>query len=120
MDDLAKVTLEILGCKTLQVGKSCWRNVSLPLQVSFPSINKSSKSSILLHELNKGPNNLKLSGRQSNSSLLVSFNSLSSSCGLLTHISSKNNEIEIFLDVVHDFSLKEGLSSIVHDLIAQL
>merc|ERR1712106_1110173 len=30
MDDLAKVTLEILGCKTLQVGESCWRNVSLP------------------------------------------------------------------------------------------
>merc|ERR1719341_2898874 len=93
--------------------------VSLPLQVSFSSIDKSSESSIFLHELNKSLFNLKFScrnsafstGRKSNSSFLVSFNSLSSSCGLLTDISREHNQIVIFLDIVHDFGLQEGLSS---------
>merc|ERR1719483_530187 len=128
MDDLAKVALEVLGGKTLQVGKSCCRDVSLPLQVSFPSINKSSKTSILLHELSKSPHNLQIcgrnctfsTGRKSNCSLLVSFNRFSSSYSLFTHISSKCNDVKIFLDVVHDLGLQESLSSIVHDLIAQL
>merc|ERR1712089_25671 len=34
MDDLAKVGLEVCGCKRLQVGESCSRNISLQLGVS--------------------------------------------------------------------------------------
>merc|ERR1719250_223271 len=128
MDNLAKVALEILGSKTLKVSKSCWRNVSLPLQVSFSSINKGSKGSIFSHEIRKGPSNLQIScrdrtfstGRKSYSSFLVSLNSFPSSCGLLSHVSSKDNQVEIFLDVIHDLGLQEGLGSIVHDFIAEL
>ena len=39
MDDLAKITLEVFGSKTLKVSKSCRRDVSLPLQVSLSSVN---------------------------------------------------------------------------------
>merc|ERR1719250_292104 len=63
VDNLAKVALEILGGKTLKVSKSCWRNVSLPLQVSFSSINKGSKGSIFSHELSEGSGNLQFSCR---------------------------------------------------------
>merc|ERR1719250_374465 len=128
MDNLAKVALEILGGKTLKVSKSCWRNVSLPLQVSFSSVNKGSKGSIFSHELSEGSANLQFScrdrtfstGRKSYSSFLVSLNSFPSSCSLFTHVSSKNNQVEIFLDVVHDLGLQEGLGSIVHDFVAEL
>merc|ERR1711887_269983 len=122
------VTLEILGCKTLKVSKSCRRNVSLPLQVSFSSVNQGSKGSIFFHEGREGSSNLQFScrnrtfstGRKSYRSFLVSFNSLPSSCGLFTHVSSKDNQVEVFLDVVHDLGLQEGLGSIVHDFVAEL
>merc|ERR1719186_289292 len=42
MDDLSKVTLEILSSKTFKVSKSCWGNVSLPLQVTLALINHGS------------------------------------------------------------------------------
>merc|ERR1712072_35305 len=38
---------------------------------------------------------------------------------LLSHVSSKADHIDVFLDVVHDFCFKEGLCGIVHDLVAQ-
>merc|ERR1719320_1722840 len=128
VDNLAKVALEIFGSKTLKISKSCWRNVSLPLQVSFSSINKGSKGSIFSHEIRKGSANLQFSsrnrtfstGRKSYSSFLIRFNSFPSSCSLLTHVSSKDNQVEIFLDVIHDLGLQEGLGSIVHDFVAEL
>merc|ERR1719376_1048427 len=105
---------------TLKVSKSCRRNISLPLQVSFASVNKSSKASIFFHECRKCSSNLQLSGRKSYRSFLVSFNSLPCSCGLFTHVSSKDNQVEVFLDVVHDLGLQEGLGSIVHDFVTEL
>merc|ERR1719495_2690449 len=110
------------------VSKSCWRNISLPLQLSFSSVNKCSEGSIFFHECREGSSNLQFScrngtfstGRKSYRSFLVSFNSLPSSCGLFTHVSSKDNQVEVFLDIVHDLGLQEGLGSIVHDFVAEL
>merc|ERR1719391_1516412 len=53
-------------------------------------------------------------------SLLVSFNGLSGSSSSLSHVSSKANDVEVLVDVVHDLALEEGLGSIIHDLIAEL
>merc|ERR1711899_553639 len=39
---------------------------------------------------------------------------------LVTEISSEADQIEVLLDVVHDFGLEESLCGIVHDLVAQL
>merc|ERR1712106_1284125 len=115
MDDLSKITLEIFGSKTFQVGKSCRRNVSLPLQVALASINESVKSSIFSHESNKSFAKFELcsrnttfsTGGQGDSSFLVISHSI-------TDVSSKDNQIEIFLNVVHDLSFQKCLSSIVH------
>ena len=38
---------------------------------------------------------------------------------LITEICSEADQIEVLLDVVHDFGLEESLCGIVHDLVAQ-
>ena len=38
----------------------------------------------------------------------------------LTHVGSEGDQVEVFVDVVHDLGLEENLSSVVHDLIAEL
>merc|ERR1719317_1358850 len=109
MDNLAKVALEILGSKTLKVSKSCWRNVSLPLQVSFSSINKGSKGSIFSHEIRKGPCNLQIScrnrtfstGRKSNVSIVLCSSSILKLGQKLLNNLKLSSEESIFLRV-HD------------------
>ena len=54
MDDLAHISLEILGSKTLKVSKSSWRYISLPLKIAFSSFNETSQTCIFLLELGKG------------------------------------------------------------------
>merc|ERR1719516_153693 len=128
MDDLAKVGLEVLGGKTLKVGQSCWWNISLPLEVTLASVNETSERLILVHEVNKGCSKLQIlgwdgafaTGREGDSRLLVSLNSLTGSSCSLSHVSSKDNDVEILVDVVHDLRLEESLGSIVHDLVAEL
>merc|ERR1712018_241730 len=39
MDNLAKVALEVLGSQSLKIGERCWRDVSLPLEVTLASVN---------------------------------------------------------------------------------
>ena len=53
MDDLSKISFEISGSKILQVGKSCWWNISFPLKVSFSFINHSIQVGIVSAELDK-------------------------------------------------------------------
>merc|ERR1719471_1023937 len=59
-------------------------------------------------------------GREGDSRLFVSLNSLTGSSSSLSHVSSKDNDVEVLVDVVHDLRLEESLGSIVHDLIAEL
>merc|ERR1719347_1410641 len=92
--------------------------------LSFSCVNKGSKGSIFSHELYKGPRDFQIScrnrafstGWEGHISLLVSLNSFPCCRSLFPHVSSKHNQIEILLDIVHDLGFQEGLSLIVHNL----
>ena len=36
-----------------------------------------------------------------------------------SHVSCIDNEIKVFVDVIHYLALEEGLSAVIHDLITQ-
>ena len=128
MDDLTKVGLEVLGSKALQVVEGCWRDVSLPLQVTLATLNQVSEAGGGVDKVNKALLQLKVlggdgalaGGGQSNSGLLVGLNGLPGGGSSLSHVASKDNDVEVLVDVVHDLGLEEGLGSIIHDLIGQL
>merc|ERR1712165_572596 len=128
MDDLAEVSLEVALGEVLQVGQGGWRDVSLPLEVSLPSVHHGSQAAVLAHKLNKrfahrqllGGDGAFPAGWQSKSGLLVRLNGFSGSNGGLPHVTSEHNQIEVFVNVVHNLGLQEGLGGVVHDLVAQL
>merc|ERR1719481_1814147 len=105
----------------LKVVESLLRNISFPLKVALSSVNHGPHPVVLLHVFSKfladlqvlGRNGTLSTGRKGHFSLLVSLNCFS-------HVSSKGNDVEVFVDVVHDLALEEGLSSIIHDLITEL
>ena len=128
VDDLTKVRLEVCLGEVLQVGQSCWGDVSLPLEVSFASLAKLPHPGVLCHEGLEGladgqilgRNGTFPTGRQSNRGLLVGLNCFPGGHSSLPHVSGKHNQIEVFVNVVHNLGLQEGLGGVVHDLVAQL
>merc|ERR1719500_771409 len=127
VDDLAKVGLEVSGGERLQVGESGSWDISLPLQPALAFINHASQACVFLHELNEGLTDLQLvpgdgsfSTRQSILGLVLIRQRVSGKISGLAHVGSEDNEIEVFVDVVHDLGLEENLGGVVHDLVAQL
>jgi len=127
VDDFAKVALEVAGGKRLQVGKGLWGDVSLPLQLSLALINDGSEFGVFAHVVNKGLVELQLVSRggdlatgEGEGLLVVLRGSILAEDGGLTQVGSEANEIEVFVNVVHDLGLEESLCSIIHDLVAQL
>ena len=57
---------------------------------------------------------------QSESLLVFVSDTILGNLALITEISSEADQIEVLLDVVHDFGFEESLSGIVHDLVAEL
>jgi len=128
MDNLAKIALEVLGSQSLKIRERRRRDVSLPLEVTLASLNVFPHPGVLIHEGLEGSGNLEVlggngalaRGRKSHSGLLLSLNNLpGGNCGL-SHVASKDDEIEILVDVVHDLGLEESLGSVIHDLVAEL
>merc|ERR1712214_26386 len=128
MDDLSKVGLEVSVGQVLEIGQSCRRDVSLPLEVTLAPLNHFSQTSTLLNKVNEGSLNLELlggnrafaRGRQSHSGLLVSLNRFSGLGGSIPHVGSEDNDVEVLVDVVHNLGLEESLGSVIHDLVAEL
>merc|ERR1739848_268528 len=119
--------LEVAGGKRLQVGKGLWGDVSLPLQLSLALINDGSELGVFAHVVNKGLVELQLVSRggdlatgEGEGLLVVLRGSLLAGEGGLTQVGSEANEIEVFVNVVHDLGLEESLCSIIHDLVAEL
>merc|ERR1711976_258877 len=119
MDDLTEVSLEILGSQTFKVCKSSSRNVSLPLKFTFTLINHSSEFGVLLHVLDKGLGKLQLTCRCGDLSsgqtillLLIIRSSILGQFSHLAHEGCEDNQIEIFVNVVHDLGLEEDLCGI--------
>ena len=52
--------------------------------------------------------------------LLLIRDAILGNLALITEVGSEADQVEVLLDVVHDFGLEESLSSVVHDLVAQL
>ena len=50
VDDLSEVGLEVSLGEVLQIGQSCWWNVSLPLKISFTIVNHFSDILVLFTE----------------------------------------------------------------------
>merc|ERR1712038_2011018 len=127
MDDLAKVGLEVSLGEVLQVGERCGGNVPLPLEVALSCFNHISDSFILLTKLSKGLGELELISRNGTSAtrqgeLLLGIlrAGLPGQVSSLPHVGGENNQVEVLVDVVHNFHLQEGLGGIVHDLVAEL
>merc|ERR1711992_435170 len=127
MDDLAKVGLEVRLGKVLQVGESSGGNVSLPLEVTLACLNHISDSFVLLTKLSKGFGQLELvsrngtsATRQSELLLGILGAGLPGQVSGLPHVGGEDNQVEVLVDIVHNFHLQEGLGSIVHNLIAEL
>ena len=127
VDDLAKVTLEVAGGQGLEVGKSLWGDVSLPLQLTLTLINNGSELGVLIHVSLEGLVELELVSRgrnlatgQGESLLVVLRSSILAEDGCLTQVGGEADHVEVLVDVVHDLGLEEGLCSVVHDLVAEL
>merc|ERR1719427_1094239 len=54
MDNLAKVSFEVIRSKTCQICKSFCRDLPLPVEVSFSLFNDVPQSFVFLHKLYKG------------------------------------------------------------------
>merc|ERR1711892_964499 len=95
-------------------------------RLPLPASMRASKPAFC-HESNKGFAKFELrtwntalaTGRQGDRSFLVICHSISGSNSSFTDISSKDDQIEIFLNVVHDLSFQKCLSSIIHDFITK-
>merc|ERR1712223_2166592 len=127
MDDLAQVSLEVSGGQVVQVIQSLLGNFSLPLEFTLTIIADCSQIFISVHPGNKGILELQAlswSGNfatsQSESLLVFISDTILGTLALITEISSEADQIEVLLDVVHDFGFEESLSGIVHDLVAEL
>ena len=81
VDDLSEVGLEVRVSQALEIGQSCWGDVSLPLKVALTSVNKLMQTSNLGNKVHEGSLNLKIlggdgalaRGRKSHSGLLLSL-----------------------------------------------
>merc|ERR1711976_1015561 len=90
-------------------------------------INHGVEARVVRTELSKGLVELQLVSRDGTSTsresqvfLDILRTSFSGKVSSLSHVSCEDNEVEIFVDVVHDFCFKESLSSIIHNFIAEL
>merc|ERR1719200_14983 len=127
MDDLTKVGLEVSLGEVLQVGESCGGNVSLPLEVALAFIDHGLQVGVISSELSEGLGELELvagdgaaSAGQGQLLLGILRAGLPGQVSGLPHVGGEDNQIEVLVDVVHNFHLQEGLGSIVHNLIAEL
>merc|ERR1719510_1162253 len=103
------------------------RNVSLPLKFALAIFAYRSQICMFLHKGLESLGQTQILGRcghfatSQNEILFINFaHSTNGSSRLFPQVSSKDNQIEILLDVVHDLGFQEGLSSIVHDFVAEL
>merc|ERR1712179_1614 len=126
MDDFAKVGLKVSGGQAFKVGKSCRRDVSFPLEVALASLNHVSDSLVFLTEGSKGLGELKLvsrnstpSSRQSQVLLNLLRAGLPGQISSLPHVGGEDNQIEVLVDVVHNFHFQESLGGIIHNLVAE-
>merc|ERR1719474_2569089 len=106
---------------------SSWRNVSLPLQVTLASVDEVPDELVLvtisyecLGKLELVSRNSTSSSREGQGSFLFISARFPGKISCLADVACEDNQIEVPVDVVHDLHLEEGLSSIVHDLIAEL
>merc|ERR1712018_486703 len=127
VNDLAQIFLEISIGQTDQVVQSILGNVSFPLEFTLTFVTKLSQRTLFVHPGYESLSKLQaLSGSgnfatsQSESLLVFVSDTILGNLALITEISSEADQIEVLLDVVHDFGFEESLSGIVHDLVAEL
>merc|ERR1719273_1187899 len=126
MNDLAEVLFEISIGQTNQIVQSILGNITLPLEFTLTLIADSSQGGISVHpgyksilqfEALSGGGNF--SAGQAESLFVFVSDTILGNLALITEICSEADQIEVLLDVVHDFGLEESLCGIVHDLVAQ-
>merc|ERR1719273_1415982 len=127
MNDLAEVLFEISIGQTNQIVQSILGNITLPLEFTLTLIADSSQGSISIHpgyksilqfEALSGGGNF--SAGQAEGLFVFVSDTILGNLALITEICSEADQIEVLLDVIHDFGLEESLCGIVHDLVAQL
>jgi len=126
VDDLAQVLLEVGVGQVLEVVQSVLGNVTLPLQFTFAFFTDGSEVFVLVHPYDEALDQFEVFGRggnfasgQSESFFVLVSDAILGSLGLISEVSGKADQVEVLLDVIHDFGLEESLSSVVHDLIAK-
>merc|ERR1711878_164201 len=112
MDDLTKVGLEVSLGKVLQVGESCGGNVPLPLEVALAFIDHGLQVGVISSELGKGLGELELvagdgasAARQSELLLNILRAGLPGQVSSLPHVGGEYNQVEVLVNVVHNFHL---------------
>ena len=127
VDDLAQVGLEVRVSQILQIVQVRFGNFTLPLQFALAVFADGAQLLVGVHISREGlfddqilSGGGDLASGQGKFGLVFVSGTSDGGSGLLAHVCSEADHVEVLGDVVHDLGLEESLSGVIHDLVAEL